>query len=334
MDLTSAENTLQEWTVAANALALLRAVYTSGLYEYLRNPITPAEVAARLGIDPQQTEHVCMALEALQVLRRNGSTYQLTEGWAMVGAEDRPAALGDRLATTQLLQQAIAGCFTPPPGFDAVPAEEAVALARSAWGEPNSPVALQSWAALDASMPEVRAVWEAGARHAEFGCGAGRDLLRVVVMYPNVSAVGYEILPYVAELARQQAVSLGIEDRVEVRCENVQSATAQAEFDTIVWSQMFFLPESRPATIASIKRALKPGGLLVMVLMPDLPDPEGIEPTLPVRAQMLVSVAYPRWSIYWPQSVKVRDELERAGFVHLHTIPHPRTTYLVMRLPE
>lgn len=99
-------------------------------------------------------------------------------------------------------------------------------------------------------------------------------------MYPNVSAVGYEVLPCVAELARQQAVSLG------------------------------------------------------MVLMPDLPDPERIELTLPVRAQMLVSIAYPRWSIYWPQSANVRDELERAGFVHLHTIPHPRTTYIVMRLPE
>src|SRR4030095_9895318 len=105
MNFESAEKVLLEWTVAANALALLRAAHISGLFDALRDPVTPAEVAARLGLDPQQTQRVCMALEALQVLCREGAAYQLTEGWAMVGAHDRPAALGDRLAVTQPVQQ-------------------------------------------------------------------------------------------------------------------------------------------------------------------------------------------------------------------------------------
>lgn len=334
MNFESAEKALLEWTVAANALAVLRAAHRSGLFDALREPLTPAEGAARLGLDLQQTQRVCMALDALQVLRREGAAYQLTEGWAMVGADDQPTALGDQLGVTQPLQRAIAGCFDPSIGFEAVPPEEAVALARSVWGVPNSPAALQSWAALDAAMPEVRAIWEAGGRHAEFGCGAGRDLLRVAVMYPNVTVVGYEILPHVLEQSRQLAASLGIEDRVELRLEDVQTTTAQAEFDTIVWSQMFFPPETRPATIASLKRALKPGGLLAMPLMADLPDPEKIEATLAAQAQLLASLAFPRWSIYWRPSAEIQTELEGAGFAHLHTLPHPRTTFLVMRLAE
>jgi len=321
-----------EWTVAANALAMLRAAHHAGLFDALRAPVTPTEVAAQLGLDPQQTQRACMALEALQVLHHKGGAYQLTEGWAMVAADNQPAALGDRLGVTPHLQRAIADCFNPSIGFESVPLEEAVALARSVWGVPNSPTALQSWATLDAAMPEVRAVWEAGGRHAEFGCGAGRDLLRVAVMYPNVTVVGYEILPHVLEHSRQLAASLGLEDRVEFRLEDVQTATAQTEFDTIVWSQMFFPPDTRPATIASLKRALKPDGLLIMPLMADLPAREKIEATLPVQAQLLASLAYPRWNIYWRPDAEIQPELEQAGFTHLHTLPHPRTPFVVMRL--
>jgi hypothetical protein len=71
-----------------------------------------------------------------------------------------------------------------------------------------------------------------------------------------------------------------------------------------------------------------------MQLMANLPDPEEIGPTLPIRARMLVSTAYPRWNIYWPQSAEVQDELERSGSVHLHQIPHPRTPFMIVRLVE
>jgi len=42
--------------------------------------------------------------------------------------------LGDRLGVMPPLQRAIADCFNPSIGFEAVPPEEAVALARSVWG--------------------------------------------------------------------------------------------------------------------------------------------------------------------------------------------------------
>ena len=72
--------------------------------------------------------------------------------------------------------------------------------------------ALASWAELDAQMPEVRKVWRTGARHAEFGCGAGRDLVRIPAMYPRVEAVGYDILENVLKHARDLADRAGVAD--------------------------------------------------------------------------------------------------------------------------
>ena len=133
---------------------------------------------------------------------------------------------------------------------------------------------------------------------------------------------------------RTQAAQLGLDQRVSFRTVDVQSVNVQDEFDTLLWSQMFFSPEARPATIAGIRRALKPGGLLVMVLMGDLPAPEQVKPELATCMQMLMAIAYRRWNIYWPPSAEVRRELEQEGFTHLDTIPHPRTTYMVMRLDD
>lgn len=162
MHIRAAENALLEWTVGAYALGLLRAVRDAGVFASLDNPMTAREIAAQCDVDARQAERVCMALEALQVIRREGKTYRLTEGWAALAADDRPALLEDRLAVTEPLLEAIAGCFNPPLGFETVSADEALTLARSAWGMPNSPAALRAFRELDASMPMVQDVWQAG----------------------------------------------------------------------------------------------------------------------------------------------------------------------------
>lgn len=333
MDSMAAEATFGAWMLGANALALLGAVERCGLLDVLREEGSPAEAAARVGLDVSQVQRVCMALGALGVLRREGRAYVLTDGWRTLTAPDRPAVLADRLGLVSVVTRALSECFEPAPGFDGVASEEAVALAASVWGVPQSEEARRSWASLDAAMPEVRDAWRAGARHAEFGCGAGRDLLRVVAMYPDVTAVGYEVLPHVLEPARELATALSLEDRVEFRVEDVAGLSIVDEFETIMWSQMFFSGDVRAATIESIRRALKPGGFVLMPLMPDLPSPDRSEVTPAERSTLLLSVAYPRWKIRWPPSGEVREELEEAGFEHLHTLPHPRTPFMVVRLP-
>jgi ubiquinone/menaquinone biosynthesis C-methylase UbiE len=255
----------------------------------------------------------------------------LTEGWTTITSENRPAALGDRLGILTPLRRGLAGSLNEPQEFEAVDPAEAIALARSVWGVANSPEALQSWAELDAAMPEVREVWKSGGRHAEFGCGAGRDLIRIAAMYPKVHVVGYDILDYVLDHARDLARLVSVEERVELHCANILALTEEHSFDTIVWSHMFFGPDIRSQAIASVKRTLRSGGYLIMPFMADLPVPSAVTNTSQARFQMLVATAYGRWNIYWPNSTELQAEMEGEGFSHLHTIPHPRTPFMVMR---
>lgn len=150
-------------------------------------------------------------------------------------------------------------------------------------------------------------------------------------MYPKVRVVGYDILDYVLDHARELARAVSVEDRVELCCADILALKLEDTFDTIVWSHMFFGPDVRPQAIASVKRALKPGGYLIIPFMADLPEPTAVTDTGSARFQLLVAAAYARWNIYWPKSAELKAEMENEGFSHLHTIPHPRTPFMVMR---
>ena len=152
-------------------------------------------------------------------------------------------------------------------------------------------------------------------------------------MYPTVSAVGYELIPEVLQHARELAESLRVDSRVSLRCEDVRDVRVEGEFDTLLWSQMFFPPESRKATLKAIRRSLRPGGYLIMPLLADMPQAGKVDTGVATRMRMLVSVAYNRWGLYWPRAESVRREAEGYGFVHMHSLPHPRTPFLVMQLP-
>lgn len=331
MDLPEAEANLLDWMVGANAVALVSALESSGGFEALREPLNAQEFADRLGIDGTQARRVLMALHSLNVVDLKLGRYRLTDGWATIASQDRPAALADRLGILAPLRRGLEGSLGDPVAFEAVEPAEAVALARSVWGVANSPEALQSWAKLDAAMPEVRDVWEAGGHHGEFGCGAGRDLIRIAAMYPKVRVVGYDILDYVLDHARELARLVSVEDRVELHCADIVTLKLENVFDTIVWSHMFFGPGVRSQAIASVKRALKPGGYLIMPFMADLPDESAVAHSAPARLQLLIAAAYNRWNIHWPASEELKAEMVAEGFSHLHTIAHPRTPFMVMR---
>lgn len=333
MNVADAEARLLEWTVGANALELLAVAQQRGALELLRSGATLDEIARNTNIDLAQASRICLALEALEIVESDGSKFRLADGWRDIDSPERPLALGDRLNYVSVLKVGIESAFDPAPGFGEVPVHESVAIARSIWGSPRSPVSIQSWVSLDAAMPEIKAAWEAGAKHAEFGCGAGRDLIRVVAMYPNVSAVGYELIPEVLQHARELAESLQVSSRVSLICEDVRNVLVENEFDTLLWSQMFFPPNSRQATLGAIKRSLRPGGYLIMPLLKDMPEAGKVDSSVPTRMRMLVSVAYNRWGLYWPKGESVRREAEEHGFVHVHSLPHPRTPFLVMQLP-
>lgn len=327
----TASETLAGWTAAANALALLRAARSKGILRELAQPMTARELADARGLDPTVTGIFCQALEVHGIAVRSGERYQIQSAFLDLDGPDHPLPLRDQVAANEYLQRGISSCFDDAPGFSDVAEEESLAIARLAWGQPSSGAAREMWRGVDAAMPEVAGMWTKGATHAEFGCGAGRDLLRIAAMYPNVRVVGHDVLPHIIEDCRAAALSLGLDERVSFVTGDVRDVILKGAYDTIMWSQMFFPPQTRAATIDAIARALKPTGLLMIPLMPNVPAPEMTEDTPATRALLLARLAYPRWRIQWDSEKDVRGELEQADFEHVRTVPNPRTPYMIFR---
>ena len=134
--------------------------------------------------------------------------------------------------------------------------------------------------------------------------------------------------------ARRAAHALGVADRVTVETRDVCTLEGERAFDTIPWSQMFFPPSSRGPAIDVLRRMLRPGGVLLMPLMPDLPDPDATSRDRPTHVLRAAAVAYRRCGIHWLPESEIVAELEAAGFRFLRTVPHVRgTPFVAMRSP-
>jgi cyclopropane fatty-acyl-phospholipid synthase-like methyltransferase len=213
-------------------------------------------------------------------------------------------------------------------------------------------------------LPEVEALWKAGARHLEVGCGVGNALLGTVTTYPQVTAVGIEIDELTAAEAERRAGLLGLADRVEVRRMDACELQDESAFDTIQWSQFFFPTPTRPVVLQAMHRALKPGGYLFMPwlgsvsgdtsprrgkmlqmtlralrsgglsFVPFLLDVLGDTPgrrKYERRFSALQRLLFSRWGVPVRTLGELESEVENSGFRVLRTIRTPANQFVLTR---
>jgi SAM-dependent methyltransferase len=333
----TASATLNTWVAGAQALALLRAALTAGLVEAARTARTPAEIAAITGVEEGRVADLCLALDAHGVLERRDGRYQLSADFATLSApgslKPLPPLVDLRLIEARTLEASAA----PRQPYTTLPAEDLLAIAYGVTGDAASALyhaRLRGWFAEQA--PELHSLLEAGGHHAEFGCGIGGFLLGLLLTYPTMTAVGVEINASVIAETRRRAVELGVADRVELSHADVRELRDEETFDTVFWSQGFFPAESRAPVPAFIRRALKPGGYL---LLPgaeageppetddDLHGPQG-------RAYTLGRLIYGRWGVPSPPVGELRAEMEAAGFTFVRCMPYGPWQFLLLRRPH
>ena len=172
-------------------------------------------------------------------------------------------------------------------------------------------------AAIADEMPEVRAIWEAGGRHCELGCGVGGQLFGRLALFSRLTSVGVDMDGALLEQARQTAVRLGVADRVALRHIDARELRNDAAFDTLQWSQFFFPVESRAATLAVIYRALRPGGYLLVPLPRSAPGSADQLHSPAGRTSAVNQLVFGCWGIVWQNDDQVRAEVEGAGFTIL-----------------
>jgi SAM-dependent methyltransferase len=117
------------------------------------------------------------------------------------------------------------------------------------------------WIASVDGLPERLA---GGIDVADVGCGAGQALVLAAAEWPRSRFVGYEVDEVALELCRRRAAERGL-DNLRVERRDATRLDLDQAFDLVLaLDTVHDLPDPRVA-LAGINRALRPGGVLVMV---------------------------------------------------------------------
>ena len=108
----------------------------------------------------------------------------------------------------------------------------------------------------------------------ELGCGSGR--VTVPLAQAGLSVTGMDLAPEMLELARERARSAGVTELILLEEGDVRMLSLPARFSLAIFPLNGFLhlltARDQLDALASIHRALLPGGLLIV----DLPNPHAV----------------------------------------------------------
>jgi SAM-dependent methyltransferase len=223
-------------------------------------------------MDKQPVDDLCLALEAHGVVQRNGESYELAPDFALLSSPTAAIPLAHAVRYAMVMIRALQTSTPAGVAYSSTPPEDILAMAKGSGISALSSSPHVGQDTIAQVMPEVEAVWQAGARHLEVGCGVGNALLGTVMTYPNITAVGIEIDELTAAEAQRRAQLLGVADRTDVRRMDACDLQDEEAFDTVQWSQFFFPAVSRPVVLRAMHGALRPGGYLFMPWFGPVPD--------------------------------------------------------------
>lgn len=100
----------------------------------------------------------------------------------------------------------------------------------------------------------------------EIGCGSGVYLRYAAERNPSLNALGLELQPAVAEMARTNLRGWGLESRVKVETGDVREKAPAEPFDiATLYNNIYYFPvDDRVALLGHIRRFLRPGGFLLL----------------------------------------------------------------------
>ena len=315
---------VEQWSAGAQMLALLAAVHEQGWTRFLSKPRDIATVAEFTDLPPTRLADVLDALQQHGVVERDETTVWLSPPFAALAADDAWLALGDVLDNAELTRRLV--CEAARGGTTAVSGRDALIAARAAGGRPT-PVTAALFAQLLADLPE----WpESLARGPglDVGSGVATTTLTLASLVPSMRATAIEVVPEVAVEAKRRAERLGLADRVDVRCLDARNFTAEAAFDSAFWAQSFFPEPTRAATLAMIRRALRPGALLTV------PEEDAASQDIDRRAGALRKLLH-RGSVapLDRSAEQLTAEAEAAGFTPVRIAPTSFGRFVLLRRP-
>lgn len=100
----------------------------------------------------------------------------------------------------------------------------------------------------------------------EIGCGSGIYLRYAATGNPALTALGLELQPAVAEIARTNIRTWGLEDRVSIEDGDIRAKAAHQPFDiATLYNNIYYFPvDERVALLQHVAGFLRPGGFLLL----------------------------------------------------------------------
>lgn len=187
----------------------------------------------------------------------------LTETIDTLASSEARAALGElrtfSLSTTKLMYAASRGA-----GWR----HDEAALLEAA-GDVSTPLASLMARAI---APELEGLTTAlagrGATFLDVGTGVGTLAIEMARIFPSLRVVGIDPWRASLDIARERSRRSGLSHRLELRQQAAEDLTDEDAFD-LVWIAGLFLPErSAKAAVKRVLQALRPGGWLIMAVMP------------------------------------------------------------------
>lgn len=301
-----ARQRFENMRAGAQFLALLTAVHEQGWTRLLAEPRTVDELVGFTGLPADRVRDIVTALDANGVVEQEAGRVRLTDAFDAITGDDAWIPLGDKLAQISLEDRLLRAAVSEP-GPLALSEDDALVVANAVGGR-TTDVSLALYDQLLAQLPEIAELPRAG-RWLDVGCGVAGATLTLATRIPEMRAVAVELVPTVAEEAVRRAKALGVADRIEIRRMDARDLQDRDAFVGAFWAQPFFPVSTRPATLAAILRALKPGGSLVVQELEPAPSDEG-RPAHAVR--QLIGRGLGTW--FGPTAEQLAGEAVSAGF--------------------
>ncbi len=100
----------------------------------------------------------------------------------------------------------------------------------------------------------------------EIGCGSAFYIKYAALKNPSLSAVGIELQPKVADMARQNIRAWELQDRVEIEAGDIRVKEPNEFFDIVtLFNNIYYIPfDERVSFLSHIKKFMKPNGILLL----------------------------------------------------------------------
>ncbi|WP_134655067.1 class I SAM-dependent methyltransferase [Streptomyces sp. H23] len=272
----SARARLRQWAAAGQVVDLLRAAASGGWLAALASPTTVESLAGISGVPTVRAQRVVDVFESAGIVNRvegSSATFVLTAEFAALNDGPSGLRLDYSMDEVAAARDRVGSALSPAGSPRWEP--DALAVARN-WGMLPTAASQAIFDMAYAVLPEVRNRLAAGGPLLDVGSGTGGFLLANLAMFPKLRAVGVERAGDVVEELVKRAETAGVTDRLKVRHIDAQELADEAVYEVAYWAQAFFPRGSRAATLACVRNALVPGGILLVQELPsqaqDAPD--------------------------------------------------------------